>query len=139
MKIEAHIPISAIVTAGVYFISRSKEIALSCFLSGIFIDLDHIFDYFYCAGIKLDIKDFFYQCNSHQIKKYIFFLHSYELMFLFAILIYFFPSEILLGIFIGFTTHILADALYNPKHFIRYSLIYRAKHNFVNFDLISKK
>jgi hypothetical protein len=136
MRIEAHIPISAVVSTAVYFVSKSEEIALISFLSGIFIDIDHIFDYFYCERkIKFDIKDFFYKCNYHQIKKYIFFLHSFELLLILAVLVYFFPSKILIGIFIGFTVHIFTDAFYKPKHFFRYSLIYRAKHNFINFDL----
>jgi len=138
MRAEFHIPISAVVSTAVYFISGSKEISLISFFSGIFIDLDHIFDYFYCEGkIKFDIKDFFYKCNSHKIKKYIFFLHSFELLVLLAILFYFFPSKILVGILIGFSTHIFTDAFYRPKYFFRYFLIYRAKHNFINFDLDS--
>jgi len=130
MKLQAHIPISAAVSAVVYAVSRSPEMTVSCFLAGIFIDLDHFFDYFMSEGIKIDVKDFFHKCNNSLVKQYFLLLHSYEVVIVLAILSLLLKSPVMTGIFIGVTAHFTADVLIKPEYFMYYSFVYRASINF---------
>jgi membrane-bound metal-dependent hydrolase YbcI (DUF457 family) len=130
MRIEAHIPISAVVSAAVYAVSGSPVTAASCFLAGIFIDLDHFFDYFISEGFRIDIKDFFYKCNNSLIKQYFLLLHSYEFILILAAITLFLKNPVLTGVFIGVASHFIADIFHHPEYFMYYSFVYRASINF---------
>lgn len=130
MKLSAHVPLSLSVGAATYAVWRSPTLSISCLLFGIFIDLDHFYDYFMSEGFRLDIKDFFYKCYHYKLKKLYLILHSYELLFLLFSFLFVVKSDILLGVFIGMLSHIIADVLGNPVNFVVYSFIYRYKNNF---------
>ncbi|MDI6641081.1 MAG: hypothetical protein QME68_02050 [Elusimicrobiota bacterium] len=130
MKLQAHIPIALAVSTATYFVSKSIEISVWCFIAGIFIDLDHLFDYFITKGIKFDIKDFFDKCYRCQLKKYYILFHSYEFIAILAVITYLFNSNILSGITIGSAVHLFLDVFSNSEHLLVYSFIYRLKSNF---------
>ena len=131
MKLHNHILASTTVGGISYYIFGSWQISVTVFLSGIFIDLDHILDYFlYEKKIKLDIKDFFYKCEALILNKVYLLLHSYELIIILAILAYFTNDYIVLGLLIGFGTHIMLDLVANKVHFLGYSFIFRLINKF---------
>ena len=131
MKLHNHILASTTVGGISYYIFGSWQISVTVFLSGIFIDLDHILDYFlYEKKIKLDIKDFFYKCEALILNKVYLLLHSYELIIILAILAYFTNDYIVLGLLIGFGTHIMLDLAANKVHFLGYSFIFRLINKF---------
>jgi hypothetical protein len=116
----------------VYLFSQSISSALACFLSGIFIDLDHFFEYFYAFGYRaFSVKKFFQAADDHLYRKFFLFLHSYELAAILWIL-----SLVLIrrpwawGFSLGLTLHIIADQIYNPCDYRTYFLIFRIRHNF---------
>ena len=142
MRLEVHLPVAAVIAAGTYLLSKSAEMSISCFLAGILIDLDHVFDYFVCEGIKFNIKDFFDKCYRTELKKYYLFLHSYEFILIVAVILYLTKSKIFLGVFIGITTHFLLDVFRSPKYFFIYSFFYRLNCNFDSdrtFKLLDRK
>ena len=131
MKLHNHILASTTVGGISYYIFGSWQISVTVFLSGIFIDLDHILDYFlYEKKIKLDIKDFFYKCEALILNKVYLLLQSYELIIILAILAYFTNDYIVLGLLIGFGTHIMLDLAANKVHFLGYSFIFRLINKF---------
>ena len=131
MKLHNHILASTTVGGISYYIFGSWQISVTVFLSGIFIDLDHILDYFlYEKKIKLDIKDFFYKCEALILNKVYLLLHSYELIIILAILAYFTNDYIVLGLLVGFGTHIMLDLAANKVHFLGYSFIFRLINKF---------
>ena len=131
MKLHNHILASTTVGGISYYIFGSWQISVTVFLSGIFIDLDHILDYFlYEKKIKLDIKDFFYKCEALILNKVYLLLHSYELIIILAILAYFTNDYIVLGLLVGFGTHIMLDLVANKVHFLGYSFIFRLINRF---------
>ncbi len=83
-------------------------------------------------GVKFDVKDFFYQLNEARITKVYVLLHCYEFMALFTVVMLFVKSPIILGIYIGFITHFMADILSWRSYYYSYSLFYRYS---VNFDM----
>jgi len=135
-----HILISGGVTLVFSLWVKSTWALGACFLSGIFIDLDHHFDYLLeKKEIPLSYKKLVDFCKyDHQSKLYLF-LHSYELLLLLWLSItYFSLGAVWLGIAIGFTTHIICDEIVNPGRPLSYFLIYRIKHNF-NRKMFFKK
>ena len=131
MKLHNHILASTTVGGISYYIFGSWQISVTVFLSGIFIDLDHILDYFlYEKKIKLDIKDFFYKCEALILNKVYLLLHSYELIIILAILAYFTNDYIVLGLLIVFGNYIMLDLAANKVHFLGYSFIFRLINKF---------
>ena len=109
---------------------------MSCFLSGIFIDLDHIYDYIREVGFPFKVKDFFKAAYDSELPRWVVFLHSWELLFPLGMIAWFTNwNPWITGIFIGFSQHIISDMLYNNEGFQSYSFIWRWKHNF-EFKLI---
>jgi len=126
MRVSQHITISVIASSGAYLLTKSTGLSLSMLISGIFIDLDHIPDYFVNIGkIKFDFKDFIRKCDSYELKKVYLFLHSFELLIILALITYFYRNSILIGITLGLTVHILLDAIFNYGHTFTYFFIYR--------------
>ena len=103
-----------------------------CFLSGIFIDLDHHLDYvLFRKKIPFRYRDLIdFLENDHASKLYLI-LHSHELLLLFWISIFYFSLDpIWFGMALGFTTHIICDEIVNPLRPLAYFLTYRVKHKF---------
>lgn len=131
MKFPEHLGISLSLSAIIFAFTENYPLASSSFLAGIVIDFDHFFDYFRSEGIKFDLYDFFHRCENCGIKKFYLLLHSYELLFLSALVVYFTPpNPLTLGILIGFSQHLLLDQISNAAHPFVYFFIYRWRNNF---------
>lgn len=132
MKLASHIAVSFSVSAVLYLVFRSHLLALSSFIFGIFIDLDHFFEYFLECGFNLDVKNFFLLAENYKFKRTFLLLHSWELFLLFSALVFLSPaSEILFGIFTGYAFHLVFDQFGNLSRPLSYSFIYRWKKDFL--------
>lgn len=104
---------------------------VSSFLAGIFIDLDHIFDFIREHGKPYTVKRFVHICNTCQFDRLFIFLHAWEWFILLACLTWATGGDLLLtGVLIGYGHHMLLDALYNGRSIWSYWLIWRWKHGF---------
>jgi len=136
-----HIMISGVVTSVLAFWVRSFEALAACFLSGIFIDLDHHLDYLIeKRKIPLSYRKLWIFCHEeHGAKMYLFF-HSYELHALLWISIFAFSlGEVWLGLAVGISTHMICDEIVNPIRPLAYFLIFRAKHGFSRAKLLKQR
>ena len=132
MMLSGHIVASSVTSFAFYGVTKSWPATLACFLSGIFIDLDHVVDYclikrkWHCSFKQL--KDF---ClNDRQSKVYLFF-HSIELLaLLWAAYFYYDMDVIWLGVLVGLSVHMALDQLTNDVYPATYSFIYRLKLGF---------
>jgi hypothetical protein len=132
MKPIYHVIISGGVSAIFAVWVRSWSAVLACFLSGIFIDLDHHLDYYLVKReIPLSYKKLVnFLRNDHDSKIHLF-LHSYEFIVLLWLSIFFFDlSVVWTGVALGFTMHILCDEFANPLRPLAYFLTYRIKNRF---------
>ncbi|HCJ67313.1 MAG TPA: hypothetical protein DHV62_08340 [Elusimicrobia bacterium] len=141
MKLPEHIGISFSLSTISFALTKNYLFALSSFLSGVFIDLDHFFDYFKSEGIKFDLHDFFHRCENYRIKKFYLLLHSYEIILLFGLIVSLTSyNSLTLGIFLGFSQHLLLDQISNGAHPLGYFFIYRwlngfsSEYVFNNYD-----
>ena len=137
-----HAIISGGLAAGLLWWLQSWGAALACFAGGILIDLDHHLDYFFNRKkIPFSYSELHdYYRNDRAGKIYIIF-HSYELMAVFWLGIYFFDlNTIWIGTALGVTAHLICDQLTNPLKPTAYFWAYRQhfgfqrKHLFTNPD-----
>jgi len=132
MRLSYHVTLSAVVSAIFFACTRSMFGSMSCFLSGIFIDLDHILDYsLYRKKICLSYKEMWHHCQTEVDGFIIIALHSYELMLILWVAAFVKNADIFVwGILIGFTTHILSDRFFNSLRPGAYFFIYRLLRRF---------
>jgi len=141
MKPVHHILISGGVTAVLSIWIKSSGALLACFLSGIFIDLDHHLDYFIAKKrIPLSYNKLSEFChNEHGAKLYLIF-HSYELLAVIWICIYGWSlGNIWVGVAVGMTTHLFCDEFANPIKPMAYFFTFRLKKNFTRELLLKKE
>lgn len=101
-------------------------------VGGVFIDIDHFFDYFLWYGLKFDLRNFFCHNAQHTSGKCYVVFHSWEIVIFMGV----FSSTVLwfTPLAIGMTIHLLIDYLINRhRSFSSFFLLYRWKHRF-NFN-----
>lgn len=132
MKPIYHVAISTGLSAIVYAWFKSIPAAMACFLSGIFIDLDHHLDYFICQRkIPSSYKKLLEWCAAHKTGRFYMIFHSYELLTILWLNIYFLKlDEIWIGFALGVSVHLICDQIVNPLKPLYYFLIYRFMHRF---------
>ena len=82
MRTEYHMATSAAISTALYLFFKSWELSVANFLTGVFIDIDHIIDYVAERGRDFDVKDFFKTFNEDLTQKVYVPLHSWELLVL---------------------------------------------------------
>jgi hypothetical protein len=133
MKLTSHIGASTVISASLMILFRSWELTIYSFLSGIFIDLDHIVDYLLQDRPALDIKEFFAFFHEEKHHKIYIFLHSWELLILlFTGVIISGWDMAMLGILVGAFQHMLFDEILNRPSGWGYSLIWRWRCGFAS-------
>ncbi len=145
MKLTAHVAISTAAAVAVYKITGLKMLSLSFFLSGIFIDLDHLLDYVLLSRERFSIRNFFSWYEERRWKKIYIIFHSYELLAGLLLAAVLARNEVLTGIAAGCSLHLLADQIGNPGAVPRvrlspwfYSLSYRYFQRFEKEKLSEK-
>jgi hypothetical protein len=140
MKIKHHALASTIISGILYSIFKSWGLAVASLISGIFVDLDHIVDYWIEHGLRLDLKQFFNyfdEKNFENRKKLFFIFHGWE--WLIALLMIAMLTDWNLwvtGLLAGYGQHIILDEIYNSSRYrlrpyvLGYSLLWRLKNGF---------
>jgi hypothetical protein len=130
MQLHKHLIASTVISAGIYAATRSPEAAVGSFAAGVFIDIDHVLDYWIQHPFKLDLVHFFATCEEYKLKKTYLFLHSFEFILPLALLVYYTRSPWLAGMALGWSQHVIFDYFNNFTTTKGYFLIYRALHGF---------
>lgn len=103
---------------------------IASLIGGVFIDLDHLIDYFLAFGFKYNLSYFLsgYQFLKSN-KSYILF-HSYELVFFLILLAFILHLYILAVVGLSILFHLITDLFINKLTIKFYFLFYRLKKNF---------
>ena len=128
-----HTVVSAAVSVAFYQKTQSVSGTVVCFLSGIFIDIDHFFDYWIAKKkVSLSYKGLKAYCAREKAGKLYLIFHSYELLALLWYFVLTMPQlpMVWLGLAVGTSAHIMLDRMGNPIKPWGYFLAYRAKHRF---------
>lgn len=131
MRPLAHVVASGVISTfvGIYF--KSFGCAAISFISGVFIDLDHLFDYYANHRFTFKIKRIYCACLRIRFKKLYLLLHAYELVIAFWVLIFVLRlSNPWKAAAIGITQHMIFDQLCNPMSRFGYFLSYRVAKGF---------
>jgi hypothetical protein len=112
-------------------------------LTGVFIDIDHVIDYFLNRGSRFNPRDFYNCCMELKLQRLSLIFHSYELVAVLWIAIAAFsPGDIWKAAAIGYTQHIILDMARNMSvgklEWRTYSFIFRMKNGF-RTERITKK
>jgi len=127
----AHAVTSGIISALVWMYFRSAGCAIASFICGVFIDLDHLVDYYSSHKFTLDPKIVYDACSRVTMRRLYLLFHSYELLIaLWACILIFSLSDIWKAAAIGFTQHMIFDQIMNPISGYGYFFVYRALHKF---------
>jgi len=131
MKPHYHVAFSTVIAAVLYLIFKSWALSLSCLISGIFIDLDHVIDYIREHGLTLNASKFSHNFHSGQFDKMYLIFHGWECLLVLAFISWLYDwNPWITGVLIGFSQHILLDAFNNTRNFQSYSLLWRWKKGF---------
>jgi hypothetical protein len=140
MKVSNHIIISALLSILIYCIFRSITIASAFLLGGVFIDIDHIFDYLINFKFKFRLKHFFIAFGKETLPKIFIVLHSWELVFIILPVIYFNGmNSVALSFAAGYILHLSLDNIANKCSCFAYFFIYRLIHEFQGKYFYGKK
>lgn len=125
MRITQHTIASTVVGGGVYAATRSWEMAAGAFIMGVFIDVDHIIDYWREHPLKTDLAHFFMICENYKLNKALLIMHSLEFLPVMAALAYFTRSPWITGFLIGWSIHMMLDHIGNKTNGWTYFLTHR--------------
>jgi len=123
----------------VFFLTKSPLWATLALLINVFLDVDHLFDYWLANGFDLDYKKFVNETVGgdepgvyfRKSQKVVIFLHSWELLFLVlaATRVFNLPQLTIVAIF-GFLPHLIWDQITYAKEPLMYFLVFRILHRF---------
>ena len=127
MRMQNHVIVSLFAGSLLWLWLRSLPGAAACFLAGVFVDLDHFFDYFY-NNHRFNLRRFFEVFKRGILKNIFVFLHSWELGAVLIVVLIVAPETlrpIVIGLFVGFIIHLALDNIFNKHSRWAYFLAYR--------------
>jgi len=131
MKLAYHIALSVVVSAVVWALFRSVAATAACFLTGVFLDLDHLIDYVINYGWRIRIRHLFRAFEYEAFENIFVFLHSWEFIAIYLVLLWLINwKPVALGAVIGIFAHLLFDNLFNEHSALGYFLSFRILHRF---------
>ena len=138
MKPSRHVIVSAVLGAGIWFYTKSIYASIICFISGILVDLDHVFEY----GIHFGLKDFSVkklyeksrETDKHKgergYEKLYLIFHSSEVAIFLWIAAICTENIFLLALALGYSSHIVLDSFGNTINPLSYFILHRSRHKF---------
>jgi hypothetical protein len=138
-----HVFLTLIVAGFIYYRYRNWRLVPVVILFGIFIDIDHLYDYFRYFGFQFNTRNFFNVNTYFKPGKTIFvLLHGWE----YLLILPFFAKllekplkmpGLALSVFLSYGAHLIFDHFSFPHNLLAYSLIYRYLHQFsqVSFNV----
>ncbi|MFH1442070.1 MAG: hypothetical protein ABIH18_08550 [Candidatus Omnitrophota bacterium] len=125
LDILVHSYLTSFLALWIYLKSGSLFYSAVFIFGGIFIDLDHLIDYFIAYGSKFSIKDFFGSGSLKSGKVYLF-LHSWEIIFIILLFYLVTSSYAVLLLFLSMSMHLIIDNLQRENlriYFLTYRII----------------
>ncbi len=126
MRLQEHVAFSVPFAGGLYAATSSWQLAVAAFVSGIFVDLDHVFDYLVEYGFNLDLKNFLTSFPEGRYRRIYILLHGWEWVVCGAVvawLSHWNPWAV--GTVLGVGVHLILDQLTNKSKQWAYFLTWR--------------
>lgn len=132
MDFSEHLILSGAGSAAIFTGGGGWEAAVAFSATGVFIDLDHLVDYWRETGFNTDVPRFMNYFSTRQPRHLLLFLHAWELIAaaLIACLLMATPPGWMIWGMAGWFLHLLLDQKYNHLHKFTYFFFYRLRHGF---------
>lgn len=117
---------------------KSLPLAIFSLLAGVFLDVDHLIDYWLANGFDLNYKKFIHETVGNEpgvyfrkSQKIVVLLHSWELLPLILVAAWVINlPQLAVAFAFGLLPHLLWDQKTYAKRPLMYSLVFRALHKF---------
>lgn len=131
MKTQFHVGVSLLLAWWLWSALQAWELAAASFAAGVFIDLDHLIDYFRVHGARFDLDYFFHTHYTGRYDRMYLIFHGWELPLASLPLAWYFDwNSWLLGISLGLGLHLALDQIFNRPSLWGYSLVWRWRNGF---------
>lgn len=131
MKARYHVGVSLLISWWLAAALKSWELATSSLIAGIFVDLDHVVDYWIAHGPRFDVDHFFHTHDNEEYELIYLVLHGWELLSAGLILAWLFNgNHWVLGACLGLGIHLALDQIFNRPSPWGYAIIWRWRHGF---------
>lgn len=146
MKVNRHLIVSLGAGGAIWLFTQSLYAGIVCFISGVFVDIDHFIDYIIHHGINnTSLRRVYQACEQtvnregeYKFTKLYLIFHVAELAILLCIIAIYTRNIYVVAIALGYSIHLALDSIGNPFFFISYFIIYRTLNGF-NIDRFFKK
>jgi len=128
IDLAIHFTVAAVFSLVIFQLSRSWYYLIIFLLGAVFVDLDHLIDYYICYKSGFNLKNFL-NCNFVNSGKVYVLLHSWEINLICFVLGLWYHSGTLLVLALGLCLHLAADNL-QRRDPLFYLLIYRIYRRF---------
>ena len=140
MRPAYHFAASFSAGAALWYFSKSFSAGLLCVLLGVIIDFDHVIEYVLHYGWEgLSIKKVYDACDNLSFSKLYILFHTWEVAILFWAAYFITKNIYILALSLGYSTHLVLDAIANPLHPHSYFMLWRAHKKFRTKDIRKKE
>jgi hypothetical protein len=131
MRLEQHVVLSVTFAGILLAVFRSWEMAVASLVPGIFLDTDHVLDFLVQRREKFTLRGFFEVIYRRELPRCYLALHAWEWLCLFGIIVWASGGNAwLLGLYLGWSHHMIADQLFNDAKWWSYFFLGRMTHAF---------
>ena len=126
MKAQFHVVVAGAFAGGLYAATGSWPATLTCFVSGVLIDVDHLLDYTLEHYESFGIRHFFATWDSGSLRRAYLVFHSWELFIALALATALMGWNLfVLGLAVGVGHHLVFDQIAYRPHPLAYSFFWR--------------
>jgi hypothetical protein len=131
MKLIHHTALSVLISGILYMIFKSWGLAIASFVSGVFIDFDHVIDYVLIHGIRFRTSEFFDYFHEEKHQKVFLIFHSWEFFVILCIAVKLTDwNPWMTGFLIGYVIHMIFDIIFNAPRLMGLSFLVRYRKRF---------
>lgn len=131
MNAKYHFAASTAISGILYALVGTWTITIASFVTGVFIDIDHLIDYMVVHGPRFQLKDFFSFFYDNRYTTVFLILHGWEWLFLMTFATWLSGwNPWFTGALIGWGQHMFFDKIFNTSLFRSYSLLWRWSRGF---------
>lgn len=131
MRLEHHVALSVTFAGILMGVFHSWEMAVASLVPGIFLDVDHVADFLAQSRERFTIQRLFKAAYGRHFSKAYIVLHGWEWLFIFGVAVWWAGANPwMLGLYLGWAQHMIADQLVNDAQWWSYFFLGRLLHRF---------
>jgi hypothetical protein len=131
MRPQQHVALSLTFAGILLAVFRSWEMAVASLVPGVLLDVDHVLDFLVQRRDRFTVRRFLEVIYHREYPRCYVLLHAWEWLFILGIVVWVSGGNPwLLGLYLGWAQHMIADQLTNDAKWWSYFLLGRMTHRF---------